>query len=67
MESINRWFKKKRREAGYTQEQFSLYSGLGLRFIREFEQGKKTVRMDKVEEALAMFGYTLGVVKKEDE
>ena len=31
-------------------------SGLGLRFIRDLEQGKETVRMDKVNEALAMFG-----------
>ena len=31
-------------------------SGLGLRFVRELEQGKKTVRMDKVNQALAMFG-----------
>ena len=31
-------------------------SGLGLRFVRELEQGKETVRLDKVNEALAMFG-----------
>jgi hypothetical protein len=31
-------------------------SGLGLRFVRELEQGKTTVRMDKVNTALAMFG-----------
>ena len=31
-------------------------SGLGLRFVRELEQGKETVRMDKVNVALAMFG-----------
>lgn len=31
-------------------------SGLGLRFVRDLEQGKETVRMDKVNQALAMFG-----------
>ena len=31
-------------------------SGLGLRFVRELEQGKETVRMDKVNQALAMLG-----------
>lgn len=31
-------------------------SGLGLRFVRELENGKETVRMDKVNQALAMFG-----------
>ena len=38
-----------------TQEEFAMRSGLGLRFIRELEQGKETVRMDKVNVALAMF------------
>ncbi len=31
-------------------------AGLGLRFVRELEQGKKTLRLDKVNQALAMFG-----------
>ena len=31
-------------------------SGLGLRFVRELEQGKETVRLDKVNQALSMFG-----------
>jgi len=41
-----------------TQEEFAIRSGLGLRFVRELEQGKETVRMDKVNQALAMFGLT---------
>lgn len=52
------WFvKTRRREAGLTQEQFALRSGLGLRFIRDLEQGKATVRLDKVNQALGMFGH----------
>ena len=47
---------KKRKEAGLTQEEFAIRSGLGLRFVRELEQGKETVRMDKVNQALSMFG-----------
>lgn len=39
-----------------TQEEFAMRSGLGLRFVRELEQGKETVRLDKVNQALAMFG-----------
>ena len=38
-----------------THEEFAIRSGLGLRFVRELEQGKETVRMDKVNVALAMF------------
>lgn len=56
MNQISKFIKTKRREAGLTQEEFALRSGLGLRFVRELEQGKATVRMDKVNQALAMFG-----------
>ena len=56
MNRIAEFIKTNRRAAGLTQEEFALRSGLGLRFARELEQGKETVRMDKVNEALAMFG-----------
>ena len=56
MNTIAEFIKQKRKEAGLTQEEFALHSGLGLRFVRELEQGKETVRMDKVNQALAMFG-----------
>lgn len=47
--------KENRKKLGLTQEEFAVRSGLGLRFIRELEQGKETVRMDKVNVALSMF------------
>lgn len=53
---IAQFIKTQRKAAGLTQTQFALRSGLGLRFVRELEQGKTTVRMDKVNQALAMFG-----------
>ena len=49
-----------------TQEDFAIRSGLGLRFVRELEQGKETVRLDKVNQALAMFGKEAVPGKKED-
>ena len=51
---------------GLTQEEFAIRSGLGLRFVRELEQGKETVRMDKVNVALAMFDMQAVPGKKED-
>lgn len=54
---IARFVKQQRRAAGLTQADFALRSGLGLRFVRDLEQGKETVRLDKVNQALAMFGY----------
>ena len=55
MNTIAEFIKQKRKEMGLTQEEFAIRSGLGLRFVRELEQGKETVRMDKVNQALAMF------------
>lgn len=56
MSIIGDYIKEERKKAGLTQEEFALRSGLGLRFVRELEQGKDTVRLDKVNQALAMFG-----------
>ena len=56
MNVIGNYKKTERKKAGLTQEEFALRSGLGLRFVRELEQGKETVRLDKVNQALAMFG-----------
>ena len=56
MNKIAKFIKEKRKEFGLTQEEFAIRSGLGLRFVRELEQGKETVRMYKVNQALQMFG-----------
>ena len=52
---IGKIVKEERKKAGLTQEEFALRAGLGLRFVRELEQGKETVRLDKVKQALGMF------------
>ena len=65
MNTISQFIKQKRKEAGPTQEEFAIRSGLGLRFVRELEQGKETVRMDKVNQALAMFGMEAVPGRKE--
>lgn len=56
MNRIGKYIKEERKKAGLTQEEFAMRSGLGLRFVRELEQGKETVCLDKVNQALAMFG-----------
>ena len=68
MNKIADFIKQSRKAAGLTQEEFALRSGLGLRFVRELEQGKQTVRMDKVNQALAMFGMVAvpGRIEKEE-
>ena len=55
MNKIAKFVKENRKAPGLTQEEFAMRSGLGLRFVRDLEQGKETVRMDKVNVALSMF------------
>lgn len=69
MDSIARFIKEQRKRNKLTQEEFALRAGLGLRFVRELEQGKPTVRLDKVNQALAMFGSQAvpGPIEQKDE
>lgn len=66
MNAIGKFIKEERKKAGLTQAEFALRSGLGLRFVRELEQGKETVRLDKVNQALRMFGMEAVPGRKED-
>ena len=66
MNEIAEFIKKNRKEAGLTQKEFALKAGLGLRFVRELEQGKETLKMDKVNAALAMFDAHLAPKKNGD-
>ena len=56
--------KTMRKAAGLTQTEVSKRAGVGLRFVREFEQGKPTVRLDKVKQVLNLFGYELCLRRK---
>lgn len=55
-----------RKEYGLTQEDLALKCGVGLNFVRQLEQGKPTLRMDKVNQVLAMFGYELVPVRSDE-
>jgi y4mF family transcriptional regulator len=59
---LQSYIKKMRKQYHLTQFDLSEKSGVGLRFVRELEQGKKTVRMDKVNQVLSLFGSELGPV-----
>lgn len=60
---IGNFIKTERKKLGLTQVEFALKSGLGLRFVKELEQGKATVRVDKVNQALEFLGATLAPVR----
>jgi y4mF family transcriptional regulator len=59
---ISKYVKKRRKQSQLTQPEMALKAGVGLRFVRDLEQGKNTLRMDKVNDVLRLFGKTLGVV-----
>ena len=57
--------KQLRKEYHLTQQDLAYKSGVGLRFVRELEQGKPTVRVDKVNQVLELFNLQLGPVPLE--
>lgn len=60
--SLSKYVKTMRKEHNITQVELSEKSGVGLRFVRELEQGKQTLRLDKVNQILNLFGCEVGVV-----
>ena len=62
---LSKFMKEQRKMYHLTQVDLSEKSGVGLRFVRDLEQGKPTLRMDKVNIVLDMFGAELGPVRKE--
>ena len=63
-QSIAGFIKQKRKRLKLTQPELAERAGVGLRFIRELEQGKPSVRLDKVNQVLALFGSEVGVIDK---
>lgn len=63
---ISLFVRNRREELGYTQEELALRAGLSPGFLKAFERGKKTVRLDKVTELLDYLGATLEVKTRGD-
>lgn len=59
---LSEYVKRMRKEHNLTQIELSEKSGVGLRFVRELEQGKETLRLDKVNQVLNLFGAEVGVI-----
>ena len=63
---LAQFLREKRKQLKFTQPELAKKAGVGLRFLRELESGKETVRLDKVNQVLALFGSVMGVIKKTD-
>lgn len=62
--TLRKFIKEKRGLAKLTQPELAEKAGVGLRFVRDMEQGKETLRLDKVNQVLQLFGYELGPVEQ---
>ena len=60
--TLSKYVKAMREQYNLTQVELSEKSGVGLRLVRELEQGKQTLRLDKVNQILNLFGCEIGVV-----
>ena len=66
MNHLSVTLKMLRKQYNLTQEELSLKSGVGLRFVRDLEQGKETLRLDKVNQLLDFFNYEMVATQKDD-
>ena len=66
MNNLSTTVKLLRKQYNLTQEELSLKSGVGLRFVRDLEQGKETLRLDQVNQLLAFFNFEMVATSKID-
>ena len=64
MNNLSTTVKMLRKQYNLTQEELSLKSGVGLRFVRDLEQGTETLRLDKVNQLLDFFNYEMVATQK---
>ena len=64
--AMNAQIKGLRRKLGLTQVEFAKRTGVGLRFLRELEQGKATIRLDKLNQVLDFLGMRLELKRNEN-
>ncbi len=63
--TFRQFVKQRRKQAGLTQEDLAYKAGVGLRFVRDLEQGKSALRLDKVNQVLRLFNHQAGPVPME--
>ena len=61
---LTSFVKARRKSVNLTQPELAEKAGVGLRFIRELEQGKQSLRLDKLNQVLQLFGYEVGPIPK---
>jgi y4mF family transcriptional regulator len=64
MNNVSSFIKYHRNRVRLTQQELATKAGVGIRFIRELEQGKETLQLDKVNQLLSLFGFSLSPVRQ---
>lgn len=59
---LSDFVKEKRSASRLTQPELAEKAGVGLRFVRDLEQGKETLQLDKVNQVLQLFGFQVGAI-----
>lgn len=59
---LSEFVKRKRKQVKLSQPELAEKAGVGLRFIRDVEQGKPSLRLDKVNQVLKLFGHVMAPV-----
>ena len=62
LDPLATFVKQRRRQLQLSQPDLAAKAGVGLRFVRDLEQGKGTLRLDKVNAVLQLFGHEVGPV-----
>ena len=58
-QSLSDFVKTRRKQLGLTQQDLAERAGVGLRFVRDLEQGKESIQLDKVNQVLLLFGHVM--------
>lgn len=66
MENLGQKIQSLRKRARLTQAEFAKRVGVGLRFVRDLEQGKASVRLDKVNQVLDFLGHHLEIISNHE-
>ena len=65
MSKIGKFIKEKRKENNLKQEDLALYAGVSTKFISQLENGKETLKLDKINQVLSIFDCELTPTKKD--
>jgi y4mF family transcriptional regulator len=66
MNRLPEFVKTRRKQLGFTQEEFAEKAGVALTVIRKIEQGKENLSLTKVNQVLLLFGHVLGPINNTD-